>query len=129
VRRGQPDVAGQRELGRSRARGAVERGDDDLGERLERIEETVARAHQLEDLLFGIARPHRRVQDAHREELGPAAGDDDGLSFLVDGQRGDPSACRTSSVRRFWSATRSMVMVATRPSRRSTTSVLDTPPS
>ena len=86
VRGGEAHVARQRQLGRARARRPVERGDDDLREGLERIEETVARAHQLEDLLLGIARPHRRVQNAHREELSAAAGDDDGLSLLVAGQ-------------------------------------------
>ena len=70
VRGGEAHVARQRQLGGAGASRTVERGDDDLGEGLDRIEEPVARAHQLDDLLLGIARPHRGIQDAHREELG-----------------------------------------------------------
>jgi len=81
-----PDVARQRQLGRARACGAVERRDDDLGERLDPIVEAVGDADQLEDLLFGVTRPDRGIQDAHREELGAASRDHDRLDLLVGAQ-------------------------------------------
>ena len=82
----EPDVAGERELGGAGARDAVERGDDDLRQRLERVVHPVGRPHQLEDLLLGIARPHAGIEDPHREELRAAAGEHDGLGLRVAGQ-------------------------------------------
>jgi hypothetical protein len=83
MRGGQPDVAGQGQLRGARARGAVEGGDDDLGQGLDGVVEPVGGADQLEDLFLGIAGPHRRAQDAHGEELGAGAGDDHGLDPFV----------------------------------------------
>ena len=42
----------------------------------------VGGAHQIEDLFFRVARAHGGIEDAHREELAAAAGDDDGLSVV-----------------------------------------------
>ena len=83
MRGGQPYVARQGQLRRARPRGAVVRRDDDLGKRLDGIVEPVGDADQVEDLLLGVAGPHGRVQDAHREELGAAARDDHGLDLVV----------------------------------------------
>jgi hypothetical protein len=86
MRGGQADVAGQRKLGRPRARGAVEGRDDDLRQRLQRVVEPVGRADQPEDLWLGVARAHGGIEDAHREELGAACRQHDGLDRLVPGQ-------------------------------------------
>jgi hypothetical protein len=83
---GQPHVAGQGQLRRSRACRAVECRDDDLGKRLDGIVEPIGNPDQIEDLLLGVAGPHGRIQDAHREELRAAARDDHGLDLVVAGK-------------------------------------------
>src|SRR6266446_2285110 len=83
---GKANVARERQLGRSRARDAVERDDDDLGKRLDRIVEAVGDTHQLENLLLAVGGPHRGIQDPHREELGSASRDDDHVDLAVAAQ-------------------------------------------
>ena len=87
VRGGQPDVAGQRELSRARARRTVQRGDHDLGERLQRVVEAVGGPHQVQDLRLGVARADRRIEDPHREERRAGAGQHDRLDLVVARQR------------------------------------------
>ena len=89
MRRRQADVARERELGRARASGAVERRDHDLRQRLDRVVETVRHAHELEDLILGVAPTNDGIQDAHREERGAAAGDDDRVSPFIDAEAVD----------------------------------------
>ncbi len=78
-----PDVGGQGQLGRARARLAVQRADDDLGQRLDGVEETVGTAHERDDLVLGEGRAEDRIQDAGREEFATGAGEDHRLRRLV----------------------------------------------
>jgi hypothetical protein len=96
--RREPDVAGQRQLGRARAGDAVQGGDDDLREGLDGIVEAVGDADELQDLVLGVTRPDRGVEDPHGEELRSTPGHDDGLDVLVhrqiihDALKGDQDA-------------------------------------
>jgi hypothetical protein len=55
----------------------------DLGQRLDGVVEPVGDTDHVEDLLLGIAGPHRRIQDAHGEELGAASRDHHRLDLVV----------------------------------------------